>query len=64
MTAKLIGIALVPLFWLLALSTALYLTRRFFPRLEAVLFADIFKVLARYIRRIRAGHPSGAGSQR
>ncbi len=52
---RFIGAALVPLFWLLALATALWATRRFFPRAERVLFDPLTTVLRRALRRIRAG---------
>jgi hypothetical protein len=36
-----------PLFWLLVLSTALWLTRRFLPRAESWLFAPLSQTIAR-----------------
>lgn len=43
----------VPLFWLVILSVALWLTRRFFPRAERTLFAPVGVVLRRLLRRER-----------
>lgn len=51
---RLLGAALVPLFWLLALTLALWFVRRVFPRAERVLFDPIGTVIGRLGRQLRA----------
>ncbi len=48
-----------PLFWLLVLSTALWLTRRLFPRAESWLFAPLSETIARAWRvlKLKAARP-------
>ena len=48
-----IGGALMPFFWLIVLSVALWIVRRWFPRAEAILFASPTVGLRRLWRAIR-----------
>jgi hypothetical protein len=43
-----------PLFWLLTLSTALWMVRRYWPRAESILFASPLTLLRRAHRAIQA----------
>ena len=51
---RFIGAALVPLFWIFALSTALWLVRKLAPQWERVLFDPVTVVAARAYHRLRA----------
>ena len=42
-----------PLFWLLVLSTALWLARRYCPRAEAILFSSPLTALKKLVQAIR-----------
>jgi hypothetical protein len=52
--ARMAGYALIPILWLVVLSTILWLVRRFIPRHESTLFGPIGPVLRRFLLRIRA----------
>lgn len=48
---------LAPLFWLLVLSLALWLTRRYLPKAESWLFAPLSVTVRRAIRHLRHPRP-------
>lgn len=54
--ARAVGYMLVPIFWLLVMTFALWFVRRFMPRHERMFFDPLTVVLRRAIRRIRGGH--------
>jgi len=54
-----LGPLLAPIYWLIVLSVALWITRRFFPRAEWWLFSPISTVLKRLLHRRQVDrHPS------
>lgn len=52
--ARLVGYALAPLFWLLALTVVLWLVRKLLPSWERTLFDPLSAVIGRSVRHIRA----------
>lgn len=48
---------IAPLFWLIVLSTALWLTRKFWPSAESWLFAPLSQTIARAWRALTTGRP-------
>jgi hypothetical protein len=51
---------LQPFFWLIVLSIALWLTRKWFPRAESILFASPLTGLKRLAQAIRPRRRPGA----
>jgi hypothetical protein len=50
---RLLGVALVPIFWGVTLGLALWLVRRLIPKAEFILFGNITAVIRHLAARVR-----------